>query len=298
MVAAAAAFAAQLIYMFKDLGVLGSWYCRFIAEHFLPTQVRSRSEAVRLTAHGLGSASGPRSKSARTSAGNAGRRRNIRTLVNRCLGLPVALVALVAGCTYGPVEERAVIAQVLRLGDSYRAIAVIQHDVFRRPRGLSAFPDGGRWRYLERRGIEYLIDSESLDVRELASQDVPDDLWESFDVHIAGLDGDSVAYLRLTGCPRGGECYPGLQKQRVLRLSTAGGVQPTPGLPQGIGLPGVMAARRPGERSYVRFGIAGDTITARFDETGSAQGLFRIEASGSAVVIGEQEGGWVPGSGG
>ncbi|MDH3423149.1 MAG: hypothetical protein OEN00_09150 [Gemmatimonadota bacterium] len=202
------------------------------------------------------------------------------------LGFPLGLVALVSGCTYGPVEERAVIAQLLRLGESYQAIAVVQHDVFQRPTGLSAFPDGGRWRYLERRGIEYLVDSESREIRELASQDAPDELWESFAVHVAGLDGDTVAYLRLTGCPRRGECYPGLQQQRVLRLSTVGGVRPTPELPPGIRLPGVMAARRPGELSYVRFGIAGDTITARFDENGTAERLFRIETNGSAVVIG------------
>lgn len=202
-------------------------------------------------------------------------------------GFHLALVALISGCTYGPVEERAVIAQVLRLGDSFQAIAVVQHDVFRRPTGLSAFPDGGRWRYLERRGIEYLIQGDTREIRELASQDAPDALWESFAAHVAGLDGDTVAYLRLTGCPRGGECYPGLQQQRVLRLSTSGVVRSMPDVPAGVDLPGVMVARRPGELNYVRFGIAGDTITARFDESASAERLFRVEANGSVAVIGD-----------
>ena len=41
--------------------------------HFLLTQVRSRSEAVRLTAHGLGSAPSLRSKNAKTLGRRSGR---------------------------------------------------------------------------------------------------------------------------------------------------------------------------------------------------------------------------------
>lgn len=65
--------------------------------------------------------------------------------------LPLAfLVALApSACTYGPEERSATVSQVVRLGDSYRAIVVARYASFQRPTGLRAFPDGGKWRYLQ-----------------------------------------------------------------------------------------------------------------------------------------------------
>jgi hypothetical protein len=50
-------------------------------------------------------------------------------------------------------------------------------------------------------------------------------------------------------------------------------------------LPGVVEARRPGEERYVRFGIRGDTITARFEEDGSSEALFLLRADGSLAAV-------------
>lgn len=199
----------------------------------------------------------------------------------------VALLAL-AACTYGPVEERSRTVQVVRLGDSYEALAVVQHDTFRQPTGLSAFPDGGSARVLRRRALVYRVDARTRKIEVAHVLQAPDSLWESFGAWVAGLEGDSVAYLRLTGCPRGGECHPEIGRTAFLRLSSDGRVAPTDRVPVGSGLPGVMAARTPGEEHYVRFGIRGETITARFDESGRGpeHALFRVHSDGTAHFVG------------
>lgn len=196
-----------------------------------------------------------------------------------------AIAAAAYACTYGFPENRADVVQIVRLGDSYRALAIVRHDAYRRPTGLSAFPDGGTWRYLERDAVEYLLDADARTLRMLARQEAPNSLWESFDVHVVGLEGDSAAYLALTGCRRDGECYPALQGRELVRLSTGGDVEAVNARPADATLPGTMAARRPGEVNYVRFGFVGDTVTARFDEAGPVEALFRLPPDGSLEAI-------------
>ncbi len=208
--------------------------------------------------------------------------------VRRCAARGVAVCALAAvgyACTYGPPEERADVVQIVRLGDSYRALAVVRHDAFRRPTGLSAFPDGGKVRYLRRDAVEYLLDAGQRRSRTLAHQDAPDSLWESFDAHTVGLQDDSIAYVSLTGCLRDGECYPALQRRELRRLTTGGDEQVVDRVPDDAGLPGTMGARRPGEATYVRFGFAGNTITARFEEAGPATPLFLVRPDGSLEPV-------------
>lgn len=196
------------------------------------------------------------------------------------------VVALAGACTYGPVEHSASVTQVVRLGDTHRAIIVLRLDTFRRPTRLSAFPDGGKWRYSARGSAQYLVDALGRDVALLAEQDAPSDVWESFDSRIVGLEGDSVGYLRLTGCPKGGECHPALQHSRVYRLSVRGNLGAVDSVPDGAGLPGQMAARRPNEQNYVRFGTIGDTVTGRFEEGGEGRPLFWVRSDGSLQVVG------------
>jgi hypothetical protein len=201
-------------------------------------------------------------------------------------GAIIGIVALaLTACTYAPEEERAVIAQIVRIGDSYRALVVVQHDTYRRPTGLSAFPDGGKWRYVERRAVEYLVDASERTIQRLAEQSAPDHLWESFAVHIPGVEGDSVAYLSMTGCPRDGECSPRLQRSSLQRLSTGGQVREVSELPAGVALPGSMVARRQGETRYVRFSSDGDVVTARFVEAGPFEPLFRLRDDGTLWVV-------------
>mgnify|MGYP001546751339 FL=1 len=194
---------------------------------------------------------------------------------------------LITACTYGPQQEAARVGQIVQLGDSYRALIVVQHDRFRRPTGLSSFPDGGRLRYVERRALQYLVDASTSTVIPLAQQTAADSLWESFSVGVAGLDGDSVAYLTMTGCRRDGECHPALRRTMTLRLSMHGDVQSVESKPDGASLPGVMLARRSGEQHYVRFTTAGAFVTARFEEDGPYRILFRLEDDGRLTAAGD-----------
>lgn len=200
--------------------------------------------------------------------------------------LTIGLSVAAAACTYGPVERHAEIAQIVRLGDSYRAVAVIRRDVFQRPTGLSTFPDGGRRRLLERRASQFLLDVDAGRAVRLASQEAPDSLWESFNAHIAGVEGDSAMYLRLTGCPRDGECFPALSNQVLFRLTVTGGSGAADQVPPHAVLPGTMLARRSGERHYVRFTSSGGTIAVRLEEDGPYRPAFLVRSDGTVVSIG------------
>ena len=194
-------------------------------------------------------------------------------------------VLVVAACTYGPPEERATVEQVVRIGDSDRALVLVRHDVVRQPTGLSAFPDGGRWRFDARASIQYLVEARTRGIRMLARQDAPLPLWESFDVHVVGVEGDTVAWLRLTGCPRGGECHGDLQRSLAYRLSLSGGAMPVEAVPPDARLPPQRLGRRIDEADYVRFTTRGDTVAARFTEGEEPEPLVRVEPDGSLVRI-------------
>ncbi|MDH3223371.1 MAG: hypothetical protein OEO23_06615, partial [Gemmatimonadota bacterium] len=91
--------------------------------------------------------------------------------------------------------------------------------------------------------------------------------------------------VRLTGCPRGGECHPTLQRAVTYRLSLSGQVSRVDSVPPAAGLPGQTEARRPGEQNYVRFGTAGDTVTARFEPGAEAVRLFWVNPAGVLHVV-------------
>ena len=196
------------------------------------------------------------------------------------------LLALLTACTYGPEELSARAHQVVRLGDSYRALVVTRSDTVRHPTGLSTFPDGGKWRYTARRAEIYEIDAEARMVRRLGTLPAPDDLWESFDAWIVGLESDAVVYVQTTGCPKGGECYPGLKQTRAYRISVrAGTLEALDRVPPDARLPASMSARAPGEVHYVRFGTARDTVTARFRDDAEAERLFAVGEDGSLAPL-------------
>lgn len=195
------------------------------------------------------------------------------------------VVLAVASCSWGPVEEEARITHLVRLGDSYRAVLLIRHEVFQRPTGsLNTFPNGGTLRFLERRASQFLLDAREGTAVPLESREAPDSLWESFAAYVGGVEGDSAVYIRLTGCPRGGECHDALQKTALFRLTVAGRVSPARRVPSDAPLPGSMIARAPGERNYVRFGTWGDTVTARFEEGAPYRPLFVVHPGGSVTA--------------
>ncbi len=198
----------------------------------------------------------------------------------------VALVALASACTYGPPETRSVIGQVVRVGDSHQALVVISYERARPPRGPSTFPDGGKTKVLERRGRLYLVDASRRTVSLLMDRAAPDSLWQSFRLSVRGLDGDSAAYVQMTGCPRGGECHPDLSRSATFRVTRRGDVDSVRDVPAGAGLPGVMLARRPGEGSYVRFGTDGAFVTARLGERAPWTHVFVVDDDGTLSPVG------------
>jgi hypothetical protein len=227
----------------------------------------------------------------RTTKGRHWQRRVSRVALmdaRKLLSLPgtLLLVLVVTSCTYGPVEEEARISHLIRLGDSYRAVVVLQHEVFQRPTGtLNTFPNGGTLRFLERSVSQVLIDGSERTAVVLASQQAPDSLWEAFNAYVAGVEGDSAAYLRLIGCPRGGECHDVLQKTELLRLTVAGRVSQVRRVPPEAPLPGSMASRAPGEQRYVRFSTSGDTIRARLEDGGPDEPMFLVGPDGRVTPI-------------
>jgi hypothetical protein len=197
------------------------------------------------------------------------------------------MVLAVTSCTYGPAEEDARITHLIRLGDSYRAVVMVQQEALQRPTGsLNTFPNGGRPRFLERRVFQVLIDAREGSAVRLASQEAPDSLWESFAAYVAGVEGDSAVYVRLVGCPRGPECHDALQKTARFRLTVSGRVTPVQSVPSDAPLPGSMGSRAPGERNYVRFGTSGDTITVKLEEGGPYGPMFVLRRDGSVTTIG------------
>ena len=178
------------------------------------------------------------------------------------------------------------LGQIVRVGDSYQALVVTQYERFRSPTGLTAFPDGGRARVLERQARLYLVDASQRSVSVLTSQAAPDSVWESFSLSVRGLEGDTIAYVQLTGCPKNGECFPGLLRSLTLRVSMAGQVQAVREIPADVRLPGLMLARRLGEEHYVRFSSDGDIVTARFEEDAPYEPLLEVQPDGSLRTIG------------
>ena len=198
----------------------------------------------------------------------------------------LAVGMLMSACTYGPEEMRSTIGQIVRIADSPEALVVVAFERFRPPVGLSAFPDGGKARVLERWARLYLIDASQRTAVLLTEQAPADSLWESFSLSLRGLEGDSAAYVQMTGCPRRGQCYPGVSRSVGLRITRRGQVTSVPETPTGVGLPGVMPARAPGEAHYVRFGRKAGFITARFVDGGPWLPIFELGERGDLVAVG------------
>jgi hypothetical protein len=190
-----------------------------------------------------------------------------------------------AGCSYGPEEELVRLEQIVAYPDSYLAIASVRYDRFRTPTGLNAFPDGGKALVLERRGVHYLLDGRARTVRLLLDRDAPDELWESFHSRVAALEGDSVVYLSMTGCPRGGECWGDLVGQRFHRMELAGEPVGVDRVPDGLGLPGEMLARRQGEVNFIRWSQDWDSVTVRLVDDGPFEPAFVFVDGGGLTPI-------------
>lgn len=104
--------------------------------------------------------------------------------------VPLLAVALsVAGCTYGPPEERHRVASVFRLPDTHRVLVAVSHVRYRPPTGLSRYPDGGIPRYLRKRVVVYSGDVSVPRLTTLDTLAIPRSVWQGLDVDFVGRDG-------------------------------------------------------------------------------------------------------------
>ncbi len=195
----------------------------------------------------------------------------------------MALAAALASsaCTYGPAQDSATITQVVRLPVGGEALVTVQRMVARSPTGLSAFPDGGRLRVLEREGIIYRVDGQAGVSTRVAAHRPADTQWESYTLWVAGFSADGSVFVRASGCPRGGECHPELTHATLYLLTPDGQLEPVEMLPEDVSLLGESLAPAPNETDYVRYSRDSETISVRTRPDGDFRPAFRISPSGA-----------------
>jgi hypothetical protein len=122
----------------------------------------------------------------------------MRSLPKLLLVIISTLGTSAVACTYGPPELQVSIANhVTRRSDALFAFAV-HYAWVRRPTGLSAFPDGGRWRTLNEAGAVYTCDTLSLAVERLWQSDRPDGIRSGFEPWMGPWTEDGL-YVSLRG---------------------------------------------------------------------------------------------------
>ena len=128
----------------------------------------------------------------------------------------IVTVSLLAGCTYGPVQERSVITNGWFSTDSSTLYVAISKSSYREPTGLSTFPNGGSSLLLSQELRVFQLDLTKGLITLVQTYPAPDTVWVAFKPHIWSVTQEGV-YILLTGCPRGGECY-GPQNRREFYL--------------------------------------------------------------------------------
>lgn len=194
----------------------------------------------------------------------------------------IALV-FIAGCTYGPAEERARIENVAAQPDSYRFAAAVRYERFQPPTGLHTFPNGGTLRFLERTAVVYLVDISTDEIVRLAHIEAPEQLRTSFRVHVTGWQGERV-FVSLAGCP-GPECYGDLVRVHHFELSPGAAPRRIASRPRELARPPGMLARAPGEAVYMRLSTNSRTIRVRMEDGAPFRQRYKVEDSGELVPI-------------
>ena len=197
------------------------------------------------------------------------------------LGLVGALVLASTSCTYGPEVHAAGIEQAVHVPDTRTALVVVRRDVLRRPTGLAAFPDGGRVRYVTREAFLYRVDALARSATRLHSLNAPGDLRGSFRAWVRGLEGDTLAYYEIAGCPESRPCRPEVETALWFAVRGDGRVDALADAPQDPSLPGVMLAARPGEEHFLRVSATAEVLRVRLDPGAPFTPLFRVQSDGS-----------------
>jgi hypothetical protein len=208
--------------------------------------------------------------------------------MTKVLGISMMLVVmaalmLVAGCTYGPPEERANIRNVAVRPGTYQFAVAVRHAKFQNPTGINTFPNGGVNRFLEQVAIVYLVDVSKNDVVEIARIKAPEQLKTSFDVHLAGWKGERV-FVQISGCP-GRECYGDLVQFRYFEMGGESLPVRITSPPEKMDYVPGMLARAPDEEVYMRVRADSHIINLRTEESHSFVDLYKVENSGELVVI-------------
>lgn len=208
--------------------------------------------------------------------------------------LPLLAVALsVAGCTYGPPEERHRVASAFRLPDTHRVLVAVSHVRYRPPTGLSRYPNGGIPRYLRKRVVVYAGDVSVSRLTTLDTLPAPRSVWQGLDVDFVGWDGRH-AYLQLHGCPaerdgcfeRSGDSTVSVSRGVHFRVRPGARPERVDAVPEGAGLPGFSLAPMADERNYARVrSRLTEGVEARTEPDGPYRLVYRLRDGGSLEAV-------------
>ncbi len=209
--------------------------------------------------------------------------RALRAVLATLVLLPIAL----AGCTYAPPTWRHVVMNAMAQPREHRFAVVIISTQSREPKGLAAFPDGGKALILRQTARLWLCDPEVGRARLMARIERPKQLRSEYSTWIVGWDstGDYRSiYLDVRG--REGET----SDTKVLRWLLK--VEVGPDTSRAIAIPFVpstaVAPRGSGPlRGGPEFQVsAGDTMSVRTDSAPEWEPRFTIDqATGNVMPI-------------
>ena len=207
--------------------------------------------------------------------------RKVRVTWNNFIGITALL--LVAGCTYGPPQERAYIENLLVRPETLLFAVAVRYERFQSPTGINAFPNGGVPYYLEQAAIVHLVDVSTNEIVEIARIEAPEDLQTSFGVHLTGWKKEQV-FVQLSGCP-GSECYGNLVQFRHIELTPEAAPRQISSRPKNTDdSPGTLS-RAPGEETYMRVSAGSRVISVRTEDSEHFIYRYIIQNSGELVAI-------------
>lgn len=195
-----------------------------------------------------------------------------------------AALILVAGCTYGPVEEWARIENEVVRPDTLQFAVAIRYERFRPATGIAAFPNGGVPNYLEQTIIVHLVDLSTDDIVELARIEAPDQLQTGFSARMIGWKGE-IVFLVLSGCPGSG-CSSDQWQFRYFSLSANAEPRRIGTRPEDIDRSPGMLSRAPGEEVYMRVSVDSRVIAVRTDDSEPFIDRYMLQNSGELLEIG------------
>lgn len=212
------------------------------------------------------------------------RGRAVRALRNVLATIALVPLAL-AGCSYAPPTWRHVVTNSMPQPHEHRFAVVVLSTQSRAPRGLAAFPDGGKEMVLRQTAKLWLCDPEAGRTRLMARIDRPRELRSEYSTWIVGWDstGDYRSiYLDVRG--REGETSDTKTLRWLLKVEVGPDtsraiaiafVPPTAGPPRG---PGPLRGGRELQVS------TGDTMSVRTDTDPEWRPRFYIEPETGNVL--------------